>query len=103
MMIDEQMQQMAECITAVEAELQATLQNNAGLTRELQEQRERVETQRVRVDRRSHVQVRDFVNLTVELIGRRGPEMEGVRVGVKVERPEYFDGGKTQDVDTWLF
>ena len=29
--------------------------------------------------------------------------MEGVRVGVKVERPEYFEGGKTQDVDTWLF
>ena len=29
--------------------------------------------------------------------------MEAVRVGVKVERPKYFDGGKTQDVDTWLF
>ena len=29
--------------------------------------------------------------------------MEGVRIGVKVERPEYFDGGKTQDADTWLF
>ena len=43
------------------------------------------------------------MNLTAELIGRRGPEMEGVRVGRKVERPEYFDDGKTQDVDTWLF
>ena len=29
--------------------------------------------------------------------------MEGVRISIKVERPEYYDGGKTQDVDTWLF
>ena len=80
------------------------MQNNVGLTRELQEQRERVETERVRVDRQSRAQVQDFANLTAELIaGRRGPEMEGVRIGVKVERPEYFDGGKAQDVDTWLF
>ena len=62
-----------------------------------------METERVRADRRSCAQVRDFVNLTAELIvGRRGPEvqMEGVHIGVKVERPEYFDGGKMQDVDT---
>ena len=45
----------------------------------------------------------DFTNLTAELIaGRRGPEvqMEKVRLGVKMERPDYFEGGKLQDVDT---
>ena len=97
---------MAECIVALEAELQTTLQNNAGLVRKLQEQRERVETERIHVDCQSCVEVQDFANLTAELIaGWRGPEiqMEGVRIRVKVERPEYFDGGKTQDVDTWLF
>ena len=104
MNIDEQMRQMAERIAALEAELQATLQTNAGLTRELQEQSERADTERLRADRRSRAQVQEFANLTAELIAtRRGPEMEGVRVGVKVERPEYFEGGKTQDVDTWLF
>ena len=96
MMIDEQIQQMAERIAALEAELQATLWNNAGLTCELQEQFERADTGRLCADRRSCAQVQDFANLTTELIaGRRGPEMEGVRIGVKVERPEYYDGGKT--------
>ena len=96
MNIDEQMRQMAECIVVLEAELQATLQTNAGLTHELQEQSERADTERLRADRRSRAQVQEFANLTAELIAtRRGPEMEGVRVGVKVERPEYFEGGKT--------
>ena len=62
MMVDDQMQQMAERIAALEAELQATLQNNAGLTRDLQEQRERVETERIRGDRRSRVLVQECVN-----------------------------------------
>ena len=104
MMVDDQIQQMAERIAALETELQTTLQNNTGLTRELQEYRERVETERIRADRRSRLQIQEFANLTAELVaGRRVPAMEGVHIGVKVERPEYFDGGKTQDVDTWLF
>ena len=29
--------------------------------------------------------------------------MEGMRIKVKVENPDNFDGSKTKDVDTWLF
>ena len=48
----------------------------------------------------------EFVNLTMELlVGRRGPEvkLEGMHIGVKVEKPENYDGNKGRDVDTWLF
>ena len=39
------------------------------------------------------------------LAGRRGPEvqMEGMRIGIKVEKPETYSGEKTRDLDTWLF
>ena len=105
-MADEQTRQLAERVAALEAELQATLQANAELMSGLQEQREIAETAQLRADRRGRAQMQDFANLTAELIaGRRGPEgqMENVRLGVKMERPDYFEGGKTQDVDTWLF
>ena len=29
--------------------------------------------------------------------------MEGMRMGVKVEKPETYDGNKSRDLDTWLF
>ena len=29
--------------------------------------------------------------------------MEGMRMGVKVEKPEAYDGDKPHDPDTWLF
>ena len=105
-MADEQTRQLAERVAALEAELQATLQANAELTRGLQEQREIAEIAQLRADRRGRAQMQDFANLTAELIaGRRRPEgqMENVRLGVKMECPDYFEGGKTQDVDTWLF
>ena len=57
MIEDDPIQQMAERIAALETELQASMQNNTGLTRELQEYRERVETERIRADRRSRVQI----------------------------------------------
>ena len=44
--------------------------------------------------------------MTAELLaGRRGPEVqwEGMRIGVKVEKPETYSGKKTRDLDTWLF
>ena len=50
--------------------------------------------------------MREFANLTAELLtGRRGPEvqMEGMRIGVKVEKPENYDGSKGRNLDTWLF
>ena len=100
------MRQLAERVAALEAELQATQQANAELTQGIREQREIAETAQLRADRRGRAQMQDFANLTAELIaGRRGPEvqMENVRLGVKMERPDYFEGGKQQDVDTWLF
>ena len=44
--------------------------------------------------------------MTAEVLaGRRGPKVqfEGMRVAVKVEKPDNYDGGKHHDVDTWLF
>ena len=29
--------------------------------------------------------------------------MEGMRMGVKVEKPNTYDGDKSRDLDTWLF
>lgn len=105
-MAEEQLRNLVERVAALEAELQATRQANAELTQGLQEQREVAETAQLRADRRGRAQMQDFANLTAELIaGRRGPEvqMDNVRLGVKMERPDYFEGGKLQDVDTWLF
>ena len=50
--------------------------------------------------------MREFANLMAELLaGRRGPEvqMDGMRIGVKIEKPENYDGSKGRDMDTWLF
>ena len=105
-MAKEQARQLAERVATLEAELQATLQANAKLMRGLQEQCEVAETAQLRADRRGRAQMQDFANLAAEIIaGRRGLEvqMENVRIGVKMERPDYFYGSKDQDVDTWLF
>ena len=102
--IDEDMvQQAEERYTQMEAELQALQQQNEGLTREVLEQREVVEIERRRADRRSRAQVQDFANLTAELIvGRCRPKIqfEGMRIGVKVEKPDSYDGSKKCNVDT---
>ena len=39
------------------------------------------------------------------LAGRQGPDVQfdGMRIGVKVEKPETYSGEKTRDLDTWLF
>ena len=74
--------------------------------RAVQEQQDLVVAERVRVDRRSRAQTQEFANLTAELLaGRRGPEvqLEGMRIGVKVEKPETYSGKKSRDLDTWLF
>ena len=50
--------------------------------------------------------MQELTNLTAELlVGRQGPEvqMEGMQIGVKVEKPDNFDGSKSKDVDTWIF
>ena len=30
-------------------------------------------------------------------------QFEGMRLGIKVEKPDSYDGSKGKDVDTWLF
>ena len=103
-MAEEQMRQLAERIAALEAELRATQQANAELTQGLTEQREIAETAQLRADRRGRAQMQDFAQMTAEMVAARGPEGQGERrFGVKLERPDYFEGGKQQDVDTWLF
>ena len=103
---EEEAQQAAERYATMEAELQALRQRNEELTRAVQGQQEVVATERLRAGRRSRVQMQDFANMTVELLaGRRGPEVqwEGMRIGVKVEKPETYSSKKTRDLDTWLF
>ena len=62
--------------------------------------------ERLWADRRAQGQMHEFANLTAELlVGQRGPkvQMDGMRIGVKVEKPENYDGSKGRDLDTWLF
>ena len=50
--------------------------------------------------------MQEFANLTAELLaGRQGPQahLEGVRLNIKVEKPDTYDGDKAKDLDTWLF
>ena len=103
-MAEEQMRQLAERVAALEAELQVTRQANVELTQGIAEQREIAETAQLRADRRGRAQVQDFAQLTAELLTARGPEAQVARpFGVKMERPDYFEGGRNQDVDTWVF
>ena len=47
----------------------------------------------MRAERGERAQMQDFANLTPEIIaGRRGPkvQMENVRIGLKIERRDYF-------------
>ena len=99
-------QEAAERYARMEAELQALRQHNEELMRDLQEAQSAAATERVRADRRSQAQTREFANLTAELIAQRqGPDVqfEGMRFSVKVEKPKMYDGDKARDLDTWLF
>ena len=99
-------QQVAESYAQMEVELQALQQRNAEIMRELQEAQNAAATERVRVDRRSRAQTQEFATLTVELLAaRQGPQvqLQGMRFGIKVEKPVNYDGNKGQDLDTWLF
>ena len=72
----------------------------------LQEQENIVATEYLCADRRSRAQMQEFVNLTTELlVGRQGPEVqiEGMRLGVKVEKPNVYNSKKGKDLHTWLF
>ena len=65
-----------------------------------------VATECLPTDRRSRAQTQEFANLTTELLGeQRGAEiqLEGMRMGVKVEKSDMHNGDKSHDLDTWLF
>ena len=90
----------------MEAEMRTLREQNETLMRELREQQSVAEAERLRAGRRTQAQVQDFAHLTAELLAARaGPagNFGGPQMGVKMERPEAFDGAKHQDVDTWLF
>ena len=105
-MDEEAVRAAEEHYIALEAELQAMRQHNEELAHRMREQEEVLVAERLRADRRAQAQMREFANLTVELMaGRRGPEvqLDGLRIGVKVEKPETYDGSKLCNLDTWLF
>ena len=100
---EEEAQQATERYATMEAKLQALRHRNEELTRAVQEQQEVAATKRLRADCRSRAQMQDFANMTTELLaGRRGPEVqwEGMRIGVKVEKPETYSSEKTCNLDT---
>ena len=91
---------------ALEAELQALRLCNEELMCRLQEQENIVAVERLGGDRRSRAQMQEFINLTTELlVERRGPkvQLEGMRLGLKVEKADMYGGTKGRDPDTWLF
>ena len=74
--------------------------------RSLQEQEAIMAIERLWADRRSRAKTQEFANLTVELLGRRqGPKIQwdGMRMGVKVEKPDTYTGAKGHGLDIWLF
>ena len=57
----------------------------------IREQQELVASERLRGDRRSRAQMQEFAILIAELLaGRQGPQvqLDGMRLNVKVEKPE---------------
>ena len=65
-----------------------------------------VATERLQADHCARAQMQEFANLTAELLaGRQGPDVQvqGMHIGVKVEKPETYNGKKSCDLDTWLF
>ena len=71
--LDEEVARAAEeCYATLEAELRALRAQNEELTRSLQEREEVLAAKQLRGDRRAQAQMREFANLTVELLaGRR--------------------------------
>ena len=105
-MDEEQVRAAEEHYARMEATLQELQQQNQDLQRRLQEQQNIVEIERLHADCKSRAQTQEFANLTMELLaGWRGPEIqwEGIWMGVKVEKPDTYDGDKSRNLDTRLF
>ena len=99
-------QQAAERYAKMEENLQELRQQNEELVRALGEQQDLVAAERLHADRHARAQMQEFANLTAELlVGREGSavQFDRVRMNVKVEKPEQYNGDKARDLNTWLF
>ena len=106
MMDEAEAQHAAERYAKMEENLQALRRQNQELMRAFGEQQDLVAAERLRADRRAPTQMQEFANLTAELLaGRQGlaVQLDGMRLNVKVEKPEQYNGDKARDLDTWLF
>ena len=94
---EEEARQAQGRYAALEAELPAIRLHNEELMCRLREQEEVLAVERLRADKRAQAQMGEFANLTAELMaGRRGAKVQlgGMHIGVKVEKPENYDGNK---------
>ena len=96
---EEEARQAEEQYNKLLEEVNQARERNQRLEQEMAILREQANTERIRGDRRSRAQAQDMAQLTAELIAGRGV----APAGIKVEKPETFDGAKHRDVDTWLF
>ena len=102
-MDEDQARAAKERYTQMEVTLPELWQQNQELMARLQEKENIVTTKRLCADRRSRAQTQESANLTAELlVGRQGPkvQIEGMRLGVKVEKPDVYSGKKGKDLDT---
>ena len=102
-MDEDQARAAEERYAQIEATLQELWQQNQELMARVQEQENIVAIERLRADKRSRAQMQEFANLTAELlVGQQGPkvQIEGMRLGVKVEKPYVYSGEKGKDIDT---
>ena len=96
---EEEARQAEERYNQLLEEVNQARERNQRLERDLAVFQEQAATERIRGDRRSRAQAQDMAQLTAELIAGRGM----APMGMKVEKPEIYDGAKHRDVDTWLF
>ena len=96
---EEEARQAEERFAKLQEEFAQARERNQRLEQEMAVLREQAATEHLRGDRRSRAQAQDMAQLTAELIAGRGM----APMGMKVEKPEIYDGAKHRDVDTWLF
>ena len=99
MLGEEEARQAEERYQALLVEVNQARENAQKMEQELAVLRDQAATAQIRGDRRSRAQAQDMAQLTAELIAGRGM----APMGMKVEKPEIYDGAKHRDVDTWLF
>ena len=96
---EQEARQAEECYQALLVEVNQARERAQKMVQELALMRDERDVAQLRGDRRSRAQAQDMAQLTAELISGRGM----APMGMKVEKPEIYDGAKHRDVDTWLF